>query len=482
MKQDHEAVWQNCLQIIKDNITDENFNIWFKDIVPDKLERNILTIQVKSTFIYEFIEEHYITILKRVLRKELGSNAKLEYKIVVNSSNFTNSSKGKSVNYPSGNATKLDNRKMRMPVSAGKRPSHPYVTPGIKKFQINANLKKELHFENFIEGNCNRLARSAGKAIGSNPGKTAFNPLFIFGESGMGKTHLAQAIGIDVKENFVGEKDDKVVLYIAANEFEKQFTNAAKNNNRNDFFQYYQNIDVLIIDDVHDFSGKVGTQKTFFNIFNHLHQAGKQLILTSDRPPSELNGLNKRLISRFKWGLLTELTTPDIETRISILKQKAYNDGIQLSDKIINYIADNVSGSIRELEGTMVSLLAQSSLVKQEITFEFAKQLIDRYAKKPKKQISIPYIIKTVADYFQLNPDTLKSKSRKREIVQSRQIAMYFSKIYTKSSLSRIGAEFGGKNHATVVYSEKTVKDIAETDKAFKQHLSEIDERIKAGL
>ena len=478
MKQDHEAVWQNCLQIIKDNLPSEKYNTWFKDITSVKLERNILTIQVKSTYIYEFIEEHYIGLLKTVLRRVLGADAKLEYKIVVNNSNYTNTPLG--VNYPSGEETRLENKKMRMPNSKQSGPINPYVLPGQKKLHINANLKKDLNFENFIEGNCNRLARSAGKAIAANPGNTAFNPLFIFGESGMGKTHLAQAIGIEVKQLFKGEQDDKVVLYIPANQFEKQFTNATKNNNRNDFFYFYQNIDVLIVDDVQDFSGKVGTQNTFFHIFNHLHQSGKQLILTSDRPPSELSGLNQRLISRFKWGLLTELTTPDLETRIAILKHKAYQDGIQLSDKILRYIAENVSGSIRELEGTLISLLAQSSLVKQEITFEFARQLIDRYAKKPKQQITIEYIIKVVADYFQVKPESLKSKSRKREVVQSRQIAMYFAKKFTKASLMRIGAEFGGKNHATVVYSSKTVEDLTETDKNYKRYVSEIEDRIKS--
>lgn len=474
MKQDHEAVWQNCLQIIKDNLQEESYNTWFKDTVAVKLERNILTIQVKSNYIYEFIEEHYIGLLKSALRRVLGSEARLEYKIKVNNSNFTN--------YPSGNEKQPENRQMRMPPPKTKTPVNPYVSPGIRKVHINSNLKKDLNFENFIEGNCNRLARSAGKAIAANPGSTAFNPFFIFGESGMGKTHLAQAIGIEVKKIFKGDQEDKVVLYIAANQFEKQFTNATKNNNRNDFFHFYQNIDVLIVDDVQDFSGKVGTQNTFFHIFNHLHQSGKQLILTSDRPPSELSGLNKRLISRFKWGLLTELTAPDLETRIAILKHKAYQDGIQLSDKILHYIAENVSGSIRELEGTLISLLAQSSLVKQEITFEFARQLIDRYAKKPKQQITIDYIIRVVADYFELKPDSLKSKTRRREVVQSRQIAMYFAKKYTKASLTRIGAEFGGKNHATVVYSEKTVSDLADTDKNYKRYLSEIDSRIKGSM
>ncbi len=474
MKKDHEVVWQNCLQIIKDNLPEESYNTWFRDTVAVKLERNVLSIQVKSSYIYEFIEEHHIGLLKKVLRRVLGADARLEYMIKVNNSNFTN--------YPAGEEKNTDNRQLKMPLAKNNSPVNPYISPGIKKIHINSNLKKELSFDTFIEGNCNRLACNAGKAIAADPGNTAFNPFFIHGESGMGKTHLAQAIGIEVKKIFQNEINDKVVLYIPANQFEKQFTNATKNNNRNDFFYYYQNIDVLIVDDVQDFSGKTGTQNTFFHIFNHLHQAKKQLILTSDKSPSEINGLNKRLISRFKWGLLSELTQPDLETRISILKNKAYLDGIQLPNKILQYIAQNVSGSIRELEGTLISLLAQSSLIKQPITFEFAKQLVDRYAKKPKQQITIDFIIRTVAGYFELKPELLKSKSRKREIVQARQIAMYFSKEFTKASLTRIGAEFGGKNHATVMYADKTVTNLTETDKNFRRYVDEIKSRIKNSM
>ncbi len=471
MKQDHEAVWQNCLQIIKDNLPEESYNTWFRDITAVKLESDVLTIRVKSIYIYEFIEAHHLGILIKALRRTLGAKAKLEYAI----NDFTN--------YPASEEKQTANRQLkRMPPMKSNSPVNPYVSPGIRKIRINSNLKKELNFDNFIEGSCNQLARSAGKVIAANPGKTAFNPFFIFGESGMGKTHLAQAIGIEVKNIFQKEEEEKVVLYIPANQFEKQFTNATKNNNRNEFFYYYQNIDVLIIDDIQDFSGKVGTQNTFFHIFNHLHQSKKQLIITSDRPPSEINGLSKRLISRFKWGLLADLKQPDFETRMSILKHKAYLDGIQLPDKILNYIAQNVTGSIRELEGTLISLLAQSSLVKQEITFEFTKQLVDRYARKPKQPITIALIIRMVAEYFELKPEQLKSKSRKREIVQSRQIAMYFAKKYTKASLNSIGAEFGGKNHATVMYSENMVVNLCETDKNFKRYVDEIEAQIKGNI
>ncbi len=477
MRENHEVIWYNCLQIIKDNIPKVSFNTWFKPISPVRLERNVLTIQVPSAFFYEYLEEHYIDLLKKVLRKELGIDAKLEYNIVIDNSGFTNSND--KLRLPGGNQTSLENRPVKMPVKNDTKPINPYVSPGIKKVHVDPNLNSNYNFDNFVEGPCNRLARSAGKAIGVKPGDTVFNPIFIYGESGMGKTHLAQAIGIEVKENF---NDKKTVLYIPANKFQTQYSDAARKNNRNDFLHYYQMIDVLVVDDVHEFAGKPGTQDTFFHIFNHLHQAGKQLILTSDRPPSELTGLNKRLISRFKWGLLAELTAPDYETRVSILKRKAYLEGITLKEEIINYIAENVLGSVRELEGALISLMAHSTFIKDEIYFDFAKDVIDKLTKRPKKDITISYIQKVVCDYFEIKPDAILSKSRKREIVQARQIAMYFSKKYTNASLASIGAEIGGKDHATVLYANRTVNNLSETDKTYKAFLNEIDKRIQGSI
>jgi chromosomal replication initiator protein len=311
--------------------------------------------------------------------------------------------------------------------------------------------------------------------VAKNPGGTAFNPLLIYGDSGLGKTHLAQAIGIEVKELF----SDKTVLYVNANKFQTQFVDAIRNNNKNDFLHFYQMIDVLIIDDVHEFAGKEKTQDTFFHIFNHLHQSGKQLILTSDKPPVELQGMESRLLSRFKWGLSADLQIPDFETRMAILKKKTYNDGIELPEEVLEYIATHISDNIRELEGALISLLAQSTLNKKEITLELTKEMIDKLIKSTKREISIDYIQKVVCNYYNIGLEQLQSKTRKREIVQARQVAMFFSKTMTKSSLATIGSQIGGKDHATVLHACKTVNNLIETDKRFRLQVDEIEKKLK---
>jgi len=312
-------------------------------------------------------------------------------------------------------------------------------------------------------------------AVSHAPGKTAFNPLLLYGNSGLGKTHLAQAIGIEAKEKF----PEKTVLYVNAAKFQTQFVEAIRNNNKNDFLHFYQMIDILIIDDVHEFAGKEKTQDTFFHIFNHLHQSGKQLIFTSDKPPVELQGLEQRLLSRFKWGLSADLQAPDFETRIAILKKKIYNDGIIVPEEVIEYIASNITNNIRELEGALISLLAQSTLNRKEITIELTSEMIDKLVKNTRKEISIDYIQKIVCEYFGLPSDVLQTKTRKREIVQARQIAMFFSKSLTKSSLSTIGSIIGGKDHATVLHACKTVNNLMDTDKRFKSQIDDIERRLK---
>src|SRR6056297_36528 len=471
----YQEVWDNCLKIIKDNVPSISFRTWFEPIVPIKLNDNVLTIQVPSPFFYEYLEEQYIDILRKTLRKELGNNAKLEYSVVMENSLYSNS-KPFTVKFPTNYKTELKNKPVSVPLDTEEKSiKNPFIIPGIKKLHVDPMLNPDNHFNHFVEGECNRLARSAGNAVGDNPGGTAFNPLFLYGESGLGKTHLSQAIGIKVKEKF----PEKTVLYVNANKFQTQFVESVRNNNKNDFLHFYQMIDVLIIDDVHEFAGKEKTQDIFFHIFNHLHQSGKQLILTSDKPPVEMQGMEQRLLSRFKWGLSADLQSPDYETRIAILKQKIYNDGIEISDEVIDYIASHISSNIRELEGALISLLAQSTLNRKEITLELAKMMIDRLVKNSKKEISVDYIQKVVCDYFNLSPDLLQSKTRKREIVQARQIAMYFSKSLTKSSLASIGALIGGKDHATVLHACKTVNNLMDTDKRFKNQIETIEKKLK---
>lgn len=474
MNEEYKTAWDKCLNVIKDNVPSSSYKTWFEPIEPVKLQNKVLTIQVPSAFFYEYLEEQFIDILRRTLRMVLGNGAKLEYNVVMGNKN---GSEPYTVSYPTNNNTKIQNNPLTIPLKSEDKTTikNPFIIPGIQKLQIDPQLKPDNTFENFIEGDCNRLARSAGYAVAQNPGGTAFNPLMIYGNSGLGKTHLAQAIGIEVKERF----PDKIVLYVNANKFQTQYTEATRNNNRNDFLHFYQMIDVLILDDVHEFAGKEKTQETFFHIFNHLHQSGKQLILTSDKPPIELKGMEQRLLSRFKWGLTADLQIPDFETRMEILRRKVYKDGISLSDEVLEYIASHVSNNVRELEGALVSLLAQSMLNKREITLELAAKLINKLVKNSKRELSIEYISKVVCDYFNMQVDVLQAKTRKREIVQARQIAMYFSKSLTKYSLASIGAQIGSKDHATVLHACKTVNNLKDTDKNFRQYVEDIEKKLK---
>jgi chromosomal replication initiator protein len=469
-----EEVWNNCLNIIKDNVSLQSFKTWFEPIKPVKLSGNVLTIQVPSQFFYEWLEEHYITLLKKIIKKELGPDGRLEYSIVME--NSFNSTKPYTVKIPTSNTKEIKNPPVSMPVTIGGSTGikNPFIIPGLKKLNIDSQLNPNYSFENLVEGDCNRLARSAGYAVAQKPGGTAFNPLLIYGGVGLGKTHLANAIGIEIKKNF----PNKTVLYVSSEKFTHQFIDAVKNNTQNDFVHFYQMIDVLIIDDVQYFAGKEKTQDVFFHIFNHLHQTGKQLVLTSDKPPIELQGMEQRLLSRFKWGLSADLQVPDLETRIAILEKKMYADGIELPREIIEYLAYSITTNVRELEGALISLIAQSSLNKKAITLDLAKQMIDKFVKNTVREVSIDYIQKVVCDYFNLPIELIKSKTRKREVVQARQIAMYFAKNMTKSSLATIGMHCGGKDHATVLHACRTVNNLIETDKRFRAYIEELQKKI----
>ncbi len=466
-------VWENCLQIIKDNIPTQSFKTWFEPIIPLRLEESILTIQVPSLFFYEWLEEHYVGLLRKTIKKQLGDTGRLEYNIVVEKSS---SQKPYTTNLPSsGNGAEGKNQSIPMPVALNKDIKNPFVIPGLKKLQVDPQLNPNYTFENFIEGDCNRLARSAGYAVGAKPGGTSFNPLMIYGGVGLGKTHLAQAIGNEVKKTM----PDKLVIYVSCEKFCQQFVDSLKNNTINDFVNFYQAMDIIIMDDVHNFAGKDKTQDIFFHIFNHLHQSGKQLILTSDKPPKDLAGLEERLLSRFKWGLSADLSVPDIETRMAILKKKMYQDGIELPNDVIEYVANNIDNNVRELEGAMVSLLAQSTLNKKEIDLALAKQMLKNFIKNTSKEISMEHIQKLVCEYFEVPVEMVKSKTRKREIVQARQISMYLAKSHTKTSLKSIGAFFGGRDHSTVIYACQTVEDLIDTDKKFKAYVNDIQKKLK---
>lgn len=473
MSKDHNQVWNSCLSVIRDNVSMQGFKTWFEPIKPIKLEKNVLTIQVPSQFFYEWLEEHYVSLLKKTIKKELGTEGRLEYSIIME--NNYNNSNPYTVRVPTTNKKAIKNKSVQVPMDASTQQiKNPFVIPGLRKLNIDSNLNPNYSFENFIEGDCNRLARSAGFAVANKPGGTAFNPLLIYGGVGLGKTHLGHAIGIEIKNKY----PEKTVLYVSSEKFTHQFIDAVKNNSVNDFSHFYQMMDVLIIDDVQFFSGKEKTQDIFFHIFNHLHQTGKQLVLTSDKPPVEMQGMEQRLLSRFKWGLSADLQTPSLETRIAILEKKMYADGIDLPKEVVEYLAYSITTNIRELEGALISLIAQSSLNKKSITLELAKQMIDKFVKNTAREVSIDYIQKVVCDYFDLPIELLKSKTRKREIVQARQIAMFFAKKMTKSSLANIGLHCGGKDHATVLHACRTVNNLQETDKHFRKYLDDLEKKL----
>lgn len=473
MEHTAESVWNSCLEFIKDNISPQSFKTWFLPIKPLKIKDSVLSIQVPSKFFYEWLEEHYIKLLKSAIRKELGPDAKLVYSIVME--NTYGNTKPYTVKIPSNNRGPIRNPKVSMPVElGGNGVKNPFIIPGLKKVNVESQLNPNYTFENFIEGDCNRLARSAGFAVAKNPGGTSFNPLLIYGGVGLGKTHLAHGIGIQIKDQY----PEKTVLYVSAEKFTQQFIESIRQNTKNDFVHFYQMIDVLIIDDVQFFAGKEKTQDVFFHIFNHLHQHGRQIVLTSDRAPVDMQGMEQRLLSRFKWGLSADLQAPDLETRIAILNRKLYKDGIEMPKEVIEYLAYSITTNIRELEGALISLLAQSSLNKKKITLELAKQMIDKFVKNTTREVSIDYIQKVVCDYFDMPIELLKSKTRKREIVQARQLAMYFAKQLTKSSLASIGAQCGNKDHATVLHACRTVNNLAETDKRFRTYVEEIEKKL----
>ncbi len=473
MSTDANAVWNECLSFIKDNIQPQAFKTWFEPIKPVKLADNLLSVQVPSKFFYEWLEEHYVKLLKVALTKSLGESAKLVY--IIRMENTYGNREPFTEKIPSSNRSYHAPQEIDVPFKS-KSPElkNPFVIPGIRNIKIESQLNPNYSFDNFLEGDSNRLARSAGMAVANKPGGTSFNPLLIFGGVGLGKTHLAHAIGVEIKDKY----PERTVLYISAEKFTQQYIESVKKNTRNDFIHFYQLIDVLIIDDVQFLSGKSGTQDVFFHIFNHLHQNGKQVILTSDKAPVDMQDIEQRLLSRFKWGLSAELQTPDFETRVSILKNKLYKDGVEMSEDIIDYVAKNIKTNVRELEGAIISLIAQSSFNKKEVTIDLAQQIVEKFVKNTKREVSIDYIQKVVSDYFEMDVTTLQSKTRKRHIVQARQLAMFFAKKFTKASLASIGTQIGKRDHATVLHACKTVDNLAETDKQFKKYIEDLTKKF----
>lgn len=473
-----DAAWEQCLEIIKDNISYQKYKSWFEPIDPVKLENNTLTIQVPSQFWYEWLEEHYYGMLRSTLAKVLGKDGKLEYSVVVEKSD--NETENKSVRLPQRPMPPDKNEgqdvKGYSEYSPGKI-ENPFVIPGIQKTKIDSNLNTNYVFERYIEGDCNRLARSAAMAIAENPGSNSFNPFFIYGGTGLGKTHLIQSIGNKVKQE---HGDELAVLYISSESFTNEFVQAIRNNRASEFTMFYRQIDVLIVDDIQFFSGKEKTQEEFFHIFNALHQDGKQIVLSSDRAPREIPDIEERLISRFSWGLSADLQVPEYETRYAILERKASDNGIELSHNVLEFIAHNFKSNVRDLEGAIIKLLAFASLQHvDEIEPQMAKQVLSDMIQESQTTISIEQIQDLVCDYFDIETNKVREKTRKQEIVEARQIAMYLAKQFTDSSLKTIGLHFGGRDHSTVIHAISTVEERMQTTAKHKRIVEELHNKIE---
>lgn len=462
--QTYSDMWQNCLTQIKAQTTEEEFVKWFQPIVPLEFDGTNLRLRVPNESYVRQIEKNYILVLRPIISQLYGRQTRLHYAVpraVVKTANGSAEADTTSI---SRFNTQTNTANIK----------NPFVIPGLKKIIIDPQLNPALTFDNFVEGECNRLARSAGMSVAVDPGNTPFNPLYIYGNSGLGKTHVVQAIGHEVRQRH----PELQVLYVSMNKFQAQFQTAYKNGEIPDFIHFYQMIDVLIIDDIQELTGKTGTQNAFFNIFNHLQLAGKQLVLTSDKPPVELKDIEQRLLTRFKWGLSAQIDTPDYATKVKIIRAKAQKLKADVSDDVIAYLAENISANVREIEGALSSLVANASFMGRKVTTSLAKEILKVYVKMNQKEITIEHIVRTVSDAMEIDLDRINSSERTREVAQARQVAMYLAKQHTKAPLAAIGSAIGGRNHATVLHSCKAVSNLLETDKAFKQQVEEIEKRV----
>lgn len=466
MSLEHVTLWDKCLAIIKDNVEEVAYEKWFVPIKSFSFENGELVLQVPSHFFQEYIEENYTELLRPVITRVYGKGIKLYYKVTV----VENPIATVNVSSPEKSATVSRNIRQALPA----QPLNPFQAPEYE--DLDSQLNPYYTFENYYTSDSNKVARITGEAVAASPGHNPFNPMFVYGESGVGKTHLIQAIGIKIKE----QNPRARVLYLSANLFQQQYTTAVVHNQLNNFINFYQSIDVLLMDDIQEFAGKIQTQNTFFHIFNHLHLNGKQLVLTCDRPPVELEGIVPRLLTRFKWGLQVEVERPDYSLRRDILHNKIERDGLVISEEIVDYIARNVTDNVRDLEGTIVSLMAHAMAFNREVTLELAEQVLARSVRMVKKQITIDSIKNAVCNYYDIKPDKLVMRSRKREVVVARQVAMYLSKKHTSTALAGIGSMLGRYDHATVLYACKTIEGQLQVDKELQKSVTEIEQMMTA--
>jgi len=450
---DLSIIWKNCLSRIKKNVTQMTYNTWFLPIRPLQLEDNTLKVELPSQFFWEWIDEHYNSLINKTISEVIGPDARLSYIIDRNSDEDSE---------PAYNHNETNEAIVK---------EKPKV-----KHNFESYLNTRYTFQNFITGEGNQLARAAAGAISDNPGGTSFNPFFVYGGVGLGKTHLIQAIGNEIVNKF----PDKRVIYLSTDIFTVEFVESIQSNRVNDFSNFYRGMDVLIIDDIQFLIGKEKTQDLFFHIFNTLHQSRKQIILSSDKPPKNLKGLDERLISRFQWGLTADIQPPELETRIAILRKKAEAYGMSVSGEILEYIASNITSNIRELEGCLIKILANASLSSKEITFELVKKTVNEIATDRKRNnINIDSITKVVCDHFNIAENKIRDKTRKKEIVQARQLAMYLSKEMTNASLKTIGLHFGGRDHSTVIHACTSIESLKENNKSLREMIEDLKNQIE---
>ena len=457
----YTQVWQDCLDRLQLTITEEEYVKWFKPIRPIGFDGSNLRLRVPNESFVVNIEKQFLSRLKPIIMELYGADTQLHYAVP------------REARPQQVETTATAVPEFARPIDTAKI-KNPFALPGLRRIVIDPQLNLNYTFDNHIEGECNRLARSAGMAVAVSPGSTAFNPLYIYGDSGLGKTHIAQAIGHEVRQRH----PELQVLYVSMNKFQAQFQTAYKNGEITDFIHFYQMVDVLIIDDIQELTGKTGTQNVFFNIFNHLQLSGKQLILTSDKPPVELKDIEQRLLTRFKWGLSAQLNVPDYDTKVKIIRAKAQRLGANIPEDVVAYLAENISANVREIEGALSSLIANASFLGRKITISLAKDILKVYVKLTQREITIDHIVKVVCEYYDIELDTFNSTKRTRDVAQARQVAMFLAKQHTKAPLTVIGSSIGGRNHATVLHSCKAVADMMDTDKTFKAQIEEIEKLV----
>lgn len=461
----HQALWNYCLQLIRQNVTDEQYKTWFEPIVFESFSEAdaTLLVQVPSAYFCEYLEQHYVRLMYWALTNSFKVNICLRYRVVTDKEHNLTTQLG------SDGPTFINTQQ---PTTRGnKAPTLLDATPN----DLDTQLDTRKTFNSFIEGDSNKLPRTVGLSIAEHPGKSTFNPFFLYGPSGCGKTHLINAIGLKCKEMY----PHKRVLYVSARLFQVQYTDAVRQNTTNDFIHFYQTLDMLIVDDVQEWMTAPKTLDTFFHIFDHLFRLGKQIVLASDRPPVDLEGVKDRLLTRFSCGLIAELEKPNAQLCIDILNAKCRRDGLKIPADVIQFIAETANGSVRDLEGVINGLLANSIVYNSNIDMRLAERVIKRAVKVDDRPLTIDDILEQVCKHYGINQQHVFSKSRKRDYVQVRQVSMYFAQKYTKMPASRIGQLIGNRDHSTVIHSCNTVEQRLKVDKAFSDDLASIENAFK---